>query len=80
VIVCISLGSVIIFCVIMIALYCSNRSKPFIEGSERKMGQGIVPHFLFLWIISENKCTISTSISITLVKKMFLCLDQVAQG
>lgn len=40
VIVCISLGSVIIFCVIMIALYCSNRSKPFIEGSERKMGQG----------------------------------------
>lgn len=39
-IVCISLGSVILVCVITIALYLSNQHKPFTKGSSSKTGQG----------------------------------------
>eukprot|EP01018_Ginkgo_biloba_P004937 Gb_26881 [translate_table: standard] len=39
-IVCISLGSVILVCMLIIALYRSNQPKPFTKGSANKMGQG----------------------------------------
>lgn len=39
-IVCISLGSVILVCMIIIALYRSNQPKPFTKGSGTKMDQG----------------------------------------